>query len=137
MTRYQALMILSVLAFSNSCSLCGNEIQSEVVSPDGKMKAVIFERDCGATTSATTQISILGAHDGLPNEVGNAFVLDDEPKFLKLKAVWTSPRKLEFFYHPRSGKIFKLEHHINVSTGFFKWEVVDFDIGEIDKVKVR
>jgi len=35
------------------CSLpdmCGNEIYSVVVSPNKKHKAVLFQRDCGATT---------------------------------------------------------------------------------------
>jgi hypothetical protein len=38
------------------------------------MKAVIFERDCGATTSATTQISLLASNKSLPNEIGSIFV---------------------------------------------------------------
>lgn len=38
------------------------------------MKAVLFERDCGATTSASTQISLLSSNRSLPNEIGNVFV---------------------------------------------------------------
>ena len=40
-------------------NLCGNEIIEEIKSPDNKYKLVIFQRDCGATTGFSTQISIL------------------------------------------------------------------------------
>ena len=39
--------------------LCGTTIRRVVSAPSGKATAVIFERDCGATTSFSTQISIV------------------------------------------------------------------------------
>jgi hypothetical protein len=38
---------------------CANEVLSQTVSPDAKMKAVVFQRDCGATTGFSTQVSII------------------------------------------------------------------------------
>ena len=35
------------------------------------MNAVVFGRSCGATTGVSTQVSILAAGEGLPNEGGN------------------------------------------------------------------
>jgi hypothetical protein len=57
-------------------SACANaEIETQL-SPDGEKKAVIFERDCGATTGFSTQVSILEARTSLPDESGNVFVAD-------------------------------------------------------------
>jgi|KBSMisStaDraftv2_1062788.scaffolds.fasta_scaffold492127_2 hypothetical protein len=56
--------------------MCGNEVLSEQLSPNGKLKVVIFERDCGATTRATTQASIVDVRADLPRGGGNIFVAD-------------------------------------------------------------
>jgi hypothetical protein len=67
-----------VLAVLTSCSdLCSNEIVQSVASPSGSLKAVVFTRDCGATTGISTQVSILGSGRSLPNEGGNAFIIGD------------------------------------------------------------
>jgi len=42
------------------------------------MKAVIFQRDCGATTGFSTQVSIFSTNRALPNESGNVFVADTD-----------------------------------------------------------
>lgn len=58
----------SVLAFTVICiavlhffasEMCANRVAVEAKSPDNRYKAVIFERDCGATTDFSTQVSIL------------------------------------------------------------------------------
>ena len=58
---------------------CANAQISEAVSPNGKLEAVAFRRDCGATTKETVQISILPAKKALPNAAGNVFVASGEP----------------------------------------------------------
>ena len=55
--------------------MCGNEIFQEVYSPDNEYKAVVFQRDCGATTSFSTQISILKASAKLPDKSGKALFM--------------------------------------------------------------
>jgi len=58
--------------------LCGNEVISETYSPNKKLKAVVFRRDCGATTGYSTHVSILNAWDKLSNdEAGNVFGQED------------------------------------------------------------
>jgi len=57
-------------------SECSNEPISEVISPDGTKKIVLFSRTCGATTGFNTQGSILNRGDALPNESGSAFIID-------------------------------------------------------------
>jgi hypothetical protein len=56
--------------------MCDNELLSEVMSPGAKLKAVVFERDCGATTGFSTQVSIIAANASLKNEPGNVLVAD-------------------------------------------------------------
>ena len=54
---------------------CNNDVVSEVKSPDGARKAVLFQRDCGASTGYSTQISILD-RDSVPSAAGNVFIAD-------------------------------------------------------------
>ncbi|HEY8118515.1 MAG TPA: hypothetical protein VIE91_04685 [Methylophilaceae bacterium] len=56
--------------------MCGNQVLAEYPSPNNKLKAVTFERDCGATTGFSTQVSILSSASVLENEGGNIFVAD-------------------------------------------------------------
>lgn len=55
-----------------------NNIIDEVYSPDNKYKAVIFDRDAGATTGFNTQISIISSKSSLPNNPGNLFIADTD-----------------------------------------------------------
>jgi hypothetical protein len=57
---------------------CGNEILRVHYSPTKQLKAVVFGRDCGATTGFSTQVSIMSANDDLSNEAGNVFVADTD-----------------------------------------------------------
>ena len=54
---------------------CSNETISESASPDGKLKLVLFSRDCGATVPSNTQAMILAHGEKLANEKGNIFIL--------------------------------------------------------------
>ena len=74
------LLLLS--AHSTSCfnlaGACRNEILGSHYSPTKQLKAVVFQRDCGATTGFSIQISIMPANIALPNEGGNVFVADTD-----------------------------------------------------------
>lgn len=54
-------------------NMCGVELGAEALSPSNKLKAVIYQFDCGATTPFTTQISILKPDEVLPYSSGNIF----------------------------------------------------------------
>jgi hypothetical protein len=56
---------------------CANTIVSRLPSPDGQREAVLFQRDCGATSGFSTQISILSRRQQLSGS-GNAFSADDD-----------------------------------------------------------
>lgn len=50
-----------------SGDMCANEIIEEIPSPNKGFKAVIFTRDCGATTGYSTQLSIIDNSANLDN----------------------------------------------------------------------
>jgi hypothetical protein len=74
-----------------ACSPCENQIAQETRSGSG-MRAVVFQRNCGATTGFTTQMSILRAGESLPNESGNAIVLDGKKMIDEVR--WEADGKL-------------------------------------------
>ncbi len=75
-----ALPVAALLGFVALLGdVCGNDDLRETISPSGAFKAVLFRRDCGATTACSTQLSILPVWRKLPNEGGNVFVVAGEP----------------------------------------------------------
>ncbi|MFN0079155.1 MAG: DUF5412 family protein [Prosthecobacter sp.] len=71
--------------------LCANDNLVETVSPNGQFKAVTFRRNCGASTSYSTGVSILSARRKLPNEAGNVFTANHEPS---ITVRWIDDRHL-------------------------------------------
>ncbi len=74
---------------------CGNQVIHTEPSPDGMLRAVLFERDCGATTGISTQVSILKKDESLPSKSGNTFVIGHDPG---VGLVWIQPRQLEISF---------------------------------------
>lgn len=54
-------------------NMCGVQLGAEALSPNQKLKAVIYQFDCGATTPFTTQVSILKPSEAIPYSAGNVF----------------------------------------------------------------
>lgn len=72
----KGIMTFVGLLFLAGCSdNCYNTPIRSSKAPDGLHTAVIFQRDCGATTDFSTQISVLGNGYGFAGS-GNAFVAD-------------------------------------------------------------
>lgn len=67
------LILTSGLASCGFDPLCENKVKQEIVSPDDSRKAVLFERNCGATTRYSYQISVLPRDAKLPSGPGNTF----------------------------------------------------------------
>jgi len=96
--------------------LCGNSVVAEFPSPNGRWKAVVFSRDCGATTDFSTQVSLLKAGDSLANDGGNLFVADRDhgkapagPSGGPAVAVrWVSDGQLRVEHHSLA-RVFKAE----------------------------
>jgi hypothetical protein len=71
-----ALALFASSACTSIAGDCGNELLKERPSPDGKMKAIVFQRDCGATTGFSTQVSVISKDEKLSGEGGNVFAAD-------------------------------------------------------------
>jgi hypothetical protein len=54
-------------------NMCGVQLGAEALSPNQKLKAVIYQFDCGATSPFTTQVSILKPAEAIPYSAGNVF----------------------------------------------------------------
>ena len=103
-----ALVLLAYALSSAFDDMCGNAMIAEYPSPNGKLKAVVFERNCGATTGFSTQVSVLQSTDPLENEGGNVFAADTdrgrapsgEGGGPEIKFRWLSDTNAELRYHP-------------------------------------
>lgn len=74
----KALTIISGLALLSSCSDgCNNIIIDQSTAPNGSYNAVIFQRDCGATTGFSTQVSLLDSNEK-PSGSANVFIVDND-----------------------------------------------------------
>jgi hypothetical protein len=100
--------------------MCGNDVLRAVPSPDGNVKAVVFERNCGATTGFSEQVSLLASGARLPNRGGDTFVADGDhgaaPGGPQVQAVWTDDGHLLIKHHPRA-RIFHAKKRVRVGLG--------------------
>jgi hypothetical protein len=85
---------------------CENGVLLDVLSPDGAREAIVFRRNCGATTAFSTQVSVLERRASLADEdSGNVFVSDGEGR---LSVTWTGAREL-LVRAPSTLRIFRSE----------------------------
>ena len=93
----------------NAEPVCQNVVKREAISPDGQLKAVLFERLCGATRGLSSQISILPVGKTETGK-GNAFIADTAGGLAPAAAwggpdvamKWTSPEAITLAYAPRA-----------------------------------
>ncbi len=81
--------------------LCANSATEATTSPDGCLRAVVFKRECDATTSVSMQVSVLSAKEWLPYEAGNVFGLNRNHRpstSLDVHVRWIGPRELLIRY---------------------------------------
>jgi hypothetical protein len=103
-------MVATLVYFFMSDDGCANSAVAELRSPDGRYKAVVFERSCGATTGFSTQVSVLPVDAPQPRSGGNALVVDTDhgaapagkgggPTVI---ADWLGASDLQLTYHPKA-----------------------------------
>jgi len=101
------MMTAIFLAGCNALDPCENVLLRQAMSLDGKLKAVVFSRGCGATTSESVQISILQASAVLPNEAGNIFVAEEANIYVK----WLSTSQLQITVPAKAQIFHKQQKH--------------------------
>jgi hypothetical protein len=98
---------------------CANRLMAEFPSPEGTLKAVVFERDCGTTTDVSTQVSIVSANASLSNQPANLFAGDTDhgkapsgPKGgPEVRVSWVGARSLRVSHH-RNAHILLASHNV-------------------------
>lgn len=98
---------------------CDNTVLEELLSPNGKMKVVVFSRECGATTGFNKQISVLSVNEKLPDDGGNIFIVDDnnEAVFDKEPGIlvkWIGDERLSIKYNKDLQIFYKITSHNGV-----------------------
>lgn len=109
------LFVALFLLFINAdWGVCDNSIVEELQNPTLTKKAVLFVRDCGATTDYSKHISILSPGKSLNHKGGNCFITDsnhgkapeDSLGGPTIHMKWISPDTLEISHH-EGCRIFK------------------------------
>ncbi len=108
------MFLLSAVVLSTSCSGCNDVVISEVLSPGGTQKAIVFVRDCGATTGFSTQVSVVSSSRASVSGSGNVFSADDDHGRVKLggrgelavHVVWIDDRHLIITF-PAHSRVFR------------------------------
>ena len=72
-----ALVLLALGTTAGCSDMCSNTLVQVVKAPGGQHAAALFQRDCGATTGFSTQVSVLIPGDKVTGG-GNAFRADDD-----------------------------------------------------------
>jgi hypothetical protein len=75
---------------------CANPERQRVRSPNGRHDLVVYDRDCGATTDYSTQVSVL-PRGATARGRGNAYVNDH---VVPLTVAWTSDTGAAIRYPP-------------------------------------
>ena len=99
---------------------CSNDVLKDAPSPDGKHKAIVFQRDCGATTGFSTQVSVLRASQSLGSSSGNIFVADTNHGAAPhgpgggpaVRVTWTGPGSMTVSHHS-AARVFAAEPELD------------------------
>lgn len=76
-TPKPAVAVAALISLSACGDPCNHTVVTRTVAPDGRRSAVMFQRDCGATTGFSTQISIVEP-GAASSGAGNVFRADDD-----------------------------------------------------------
>ena len=115
-SRIAALLAGLVLLIGHVACVdpCGNDVLTEARSPDGRLKAVVFQRDCGATTGFSTQVSVIPSGESFltaptwlrSTRGGNVFVADtnhgEAPSGPVVQVEWLDPTHLRITHDKRA-----------------------------------
>jgi len=114
---YSAIICLFLLT---SCSSkrpepCANHVRSEVTSPDRRQRAIVFQRICPADGSISTEVSILGATDVLPDGNGNVYATGRD---IAVRVAWLTESRLAIYSFADLSKGTRLEQAGNVAIEY-------------------
>jgi hypothetical protein len=129
----KSVIALALLTPQSAClggaDMCANDVALRIDAPGGDNSAVLFQRDCGATTGFSTQISILRPGE-VPTEKGNVFIADDDHgaaaegfwRGPKAEMQWLAPDRLVIRYAARSRIFLRREAQSGVRISYEQLE---------------
>jgi hypothetical protein len=113
-------LVLAGIVFFALNPIAGNSIIERVYSSDNINIIYIFDRNAGAKTGYSTQVSIIRTNRKFGNSIGNTFVCDDDHGKVKdlnsiggpnIKAIWISNNNIVIYY-PKMTRIYKKKNII-------------------------
>ncbi|MDE2561388.1 MAG: hypothetical protein KGL48_03995 [Sphingomonadales bacterium] len=118
MPRLPIILALAALLAGCSKSACSNTVVARLRAPADPFTAVLFQRDCGATTGFSTQVGLQKDGEQLTGG-GDVFRADDDHGKAKrgdwggpwVEMQWTGPGQLRIRY-ARGARIFQQERHV-------------------------
>ena len=78
-------------------SLCENVEVRRLPSPDGRLDLVVFERNCGATTDFSSQVSLVPHGASVDDRPGNVYIYGHR---VPLALTWHSAAAIAVHYPP-------------------------------------
>jgi hypothetical protein len=119
--RFARVAAVSLSALLSGCDVglfgdCDDTVVSEALRPDGPHRAVVYVRNCGATTAYATHVALHERGRFFDSESAIVFVgASGEPSRPRVSARWVDRNKLEVTY-PRTTR---------VSRTLTSWEGID------------
>ena len=117
------LLLLLIVLWANLNSMitenCINQIISEVPSPDGKIKAVVFQRKCSIDTPPSTHVSLMPTAESLPNRKGNVFIADDSVRSAGVSITWKGPSAVNLSYKTHRDILRQTGSSLGVTVFYF------------------
>ncbi len=108
----------TLLSCSSGSPSCENDVLDDIPSPSGLSSAVVFSRNCGATTGYNIQVSIL-PKGTTPNGKGNALVIDHVPVYSPIyRPIWQNDRKVVLSI-PTGARVFLKSTVVNATEVSF------------------
>lgn len=104
-----AFAALWLVACGEAQPICENVIMREAISPDGLLKASLFQRQCGGPTGLASQVSVSPAGETVTGK-GNVLIIDTDGGHAIAQSwggpdatfEWTSPTALTVTFAPFS-----------------------------------
>lgn len=108
----------------NSPSTCHEKIESEIISPNKKLKIVEITKNCGAITDYVNYVSIIHSHEDLKNLTEREKPIIFAVNYVngQIKTEWISNGNI-FIHHSPQAEIYVKEYMtkgVSIEYGFLK-----------------